>query len=166
MNRKLLTALLFVMVMSSLSLVSAESYFEAQSDNGSVSNYGMTDFDQKFQINMPSNAVFTKAEANTALGSSVEYDSDNVSVYYYEPLTGAGGEIGMKEIVKTLSIYQYGNETVDGNITILKDMSSNVENPYGYLVGAESKSGDVVFIGGDDLNTIKEYADSIEFSQG
>ena len=33
-------------------------------------------------------------------------------------------------------------------------------------LGAESKSGDVVFIGGDDLNTIKEYADSIEFSQG
>lgn len=152
MNKKIFTLLLICIATISVASVCAVELTKTN------------DFDGNFKMNITSSdAVKVLNDSlqdsanggNTYQSKSAWTVNDNVSVFYYD---GA-----MDSIVSTLKSNTgfTDDPTTDGDLTIFTN-PEDADYSFKYLVGVSS--GDkTVFVGCDNLDTAKEYANTITF---
>lgn len=152
MNKKLLTLLIIFIAAISIASVYA---VELTKEN---------DFDGKFKMNSTNNNTFYDKVVDIGAGEFVSNqswtDNESLIVCYYEE--------GMDDIVPVIKSNTLFTEdpTVEGNLTIFEDTTSPEGAPYAvkYYVGVSSPDNTTsVFIGCDDLDLAKEYANTIVF---
>lgn len=89
-------------------------------------------------------------------------NTSDVSVYFWKNKSS-------EDVIKSLkmgTIYTDKNINRDNNLIILTSPTYDKSRPtfYDFMVGVESKNG-VVFVQGSNIEILKEYAKSIEFSK-
>ena len=139
--------------------------------------YSTQDFDGHFTMKVPLGKHYADVAwcwANGALGCAAEYWEDNAGceidgnemvIYYYNNSQLVDGESNaFQHAVDDLTIsYFYELKQNDGNLMILTN-DVGMTNMPPYLVGKQNDDGsEVVFVGGYDINNLKNYANSIEF---
>ena len=152
MNKKILTLFAVFLITISLASVCAA---ELTKEN---------DFDGKFKMNISKNATFNSLVTDLGDGEFVSNcswsDNESVMVCYYED-----GMDNLVPILKSNTLF-IEDPTVEGNLTIFEDTTSPENAPYGvkYFVGVSSPDNTTsVFVGCDDLDLAKEYANTIVF---
>lgn len=176
LNKKYLILFIIFIAFLSILCVSAQS---SSQNNTNVSKDNYLDFEGFFHMAFDKNMNFTRKDSMVdELGCTCGYvnDEKDIFIYYYSDDKEVGvyenrinRQItdklhGMDAVTATIQTYQYSNMTKDGNLTILRDSASDLGGREKYLVGVEGDSGQVVFVGGNDLNKLKEYASSIGFN--
>ena len=150
MNRKILALLIVFIAAISIASVCA---IDLTKEN---------DFDENFKMNITDNETFSEITDGTSQGKFVSVKSwtnnESVLVCYYED--------AMDNVVSTLKSNTpfIGDPKTEGNLTIFEDTTSPEGASYSvkYFVGVSS--GDkTVFIGCEDLDNAKEYANTIKF---
>ncbi len=159
MNKKILALLLVLIAVMSVATVSAVELTKSYDFDG---NFTMKIADSDKVISDLEDGV---EEIGHALVSQAVWTiNENVSVYYYTDT--------IDQVVENLNhntIY-LNKPTEEGNFTILEDKTYDGTDEEGessafkYFVGVSS--GDkTVFVGCDDLNTAKEYAKTVAFTE-
>lgn len=135
------------------------------------------DFDGLFTMNVPLTQHYSNVawcRANGALGCANEYwedsagceiDGDEMVIYYYNgSLLGSGESNTLKHVLNGLTTsYLYELNKTDGDLIILTNDIS-MRNMPTYLVGKQNEGGsEVVFVGGYDLDNLKNHANSVKF---
>ena len=152
MNKKILTLLTVFLVAISIASVCA---VELTKEN---------DFDGKFKMNCSENNTFYLQAPDIGDGEFVSNqswvdDESGIIVCYYEE--------GMDDLVPMLksNTLFIDEPKVDGNLTIFEDTTSPEGASYAvkYFVGVSSPENTTVFVGCDDLDLAKEYANTIVF---
>ena len=162
-NKKLLI-LLIVIIFSSITVINAFS-----SSN--------QDFDGLFTMDIPTGQHYSDVaycKPNGELGSVKEYWEDNsnceidkneIVIYYYDSSLLVECESNTWEHVinNLMGSYLYKFYQKDGNKLILTN-DLGMRNVPKYVVGLTNDDGsEVVFVGGYDLNNLKQYVNSIRF---
>lgn len=163
MNKKVL---LIIMIFAVISL--AAQFAVSQSNQ---------DFDGHFMMNVPFGKHYRNVEwchDNGALGCKAEYwDDDNgcvigekdIVVYYYNSSLLSQGESNVLEHALNVltTTYLFQEYQLDGDLIVLTNGLGMRRVPT-FMVGKGSESGDeAVFVGGRDLDYVKQYASTIEF---
>ncbi len=135
------------------------------------------DFDGNFTMEVPFCSHYSNVAwcwANGALGCSDEYweenagcdlDENEMVVYYYDDSLLMDGESNaFQHAVNDLtSTYLYEICQNEGNSLVLKTDYSMHNTPK-YLAGkVNDDASKVVFVGGQNLDDVMQYADTIEF---
>ena len=135
------------------------------------------DFDGLFTMNVPIGQHYSDVaycKPNGELGSAKEYwednsnckiDEDEMVIYYYNnSLLVQGESNAWQHAVDDLtSSYLYKFYQEDGNLLVLTN-DIGMRNLPKYVVGQTTDDGsEAVFVGGYNLDTLKNYANSIEF---
>ena len=176
LNKKYLILLIIFVACLSIACVNAQSNNQ---NNSNTVNGGSIDFQGFFKMSFDKDMTFKRSESMVdELGCTHGYvnDKKDVYIYYY----GNDVEVGVYEnrinrqitnklhgmdaVTATIQTYQYGNLKKEGNLTILEDLAPDLGGREKYLVGVEGDSGQVVFVGGNNLNTLKTYASSVRFN--
>lgn len=139
--------------------------------------YTNQSFDGLFTMEFPLGKEYADISSNWSsgsLGSSREYVVNNsdgnfrqgdINVYYYNTSLLNGNESDLTDHVlgELTATYSYQiNQNKD--IIILQNDNDMCEIPF-FLVGKSSADKrEIVFVGGEDLNELTVYADTIEFS--
>lgn len=152
MNKKLLTLLIIFIAAISIASVCA---VDLNKEN---------DFDGKFKMNSTDNSTFYPKADDRGFGEFQSnqswVDNESIIVCYYEK--------GMDDVVPMLKSNTLFIEdpTVEGNLTIFEDTTSPEGASYAikYFVGVSSPDNTTsVFVGCEDLDLAKEYANTISF---
>lgn len=123
------------------------------------------DFDGKFKMNITSNDVVKVLNdslqdsvngGNTYQSKSAWTVNDNVSVFYYD-----GAMDKTVSILKSNSGFT-DDPTTEGNLTIFTNPEDE-DYSFKYFVGTSSDKSNTVFVGSDNLDNAKEYANTIVF---
>lgn len=141
--------------------------------------YSSQDFDGLFTMDVPLGKHYEDQSycyQNKPLGCAKQYvdandenciiDEDEFAVYYYDDSLVFGSESNVAEhsvhVLTTTFLYEFYGE--DGNLLILENQVEGMQNLPLYVVGAINDDGSkVVFVGGYDLNKLKNYAKSVKF---
>ncbi len=151
MNRKILVLLIVLIAAISIASVCAANLTTEK------------DFNGLFKMNSTDNSTFYPKADDMGYGLLLSnqswVDNESIIVCYYEE--------GMDKLVPRLrsnSLFM-DDPKVEGNLTILEDNYSPEGASYAikYFVGVSSPKNTTVFIGCDDLNLAKEYANTISF---
>lgn len=151
MNKKILTLLIVLIAAVSIASVCA---VELTKEN---------DFDGKFKMNCSENATFYPKVDGMGypelLSNQSWVDNETAIVCYYEE-----GMVELVPLLKSNTLF-INDPTVEGNLTIFEDTTSPEGSNYAvkYFVGTSSPDNRTVFVGCDDLNLAKEYANTIVF---
>lgn len=157
MNKKIVTLLIVLIAAVSIASVCAAELTK------------VNDFDGKFKMNITGNDTVkgltdslqnSNNGGNTYQSQSAWTVNDGVSVYYYN-----GAINSVVSTLKSNSAFM-DNPKVEGNLTILEDTTSPEGASYAlkYFVGVQSPDNSTtVFVGSNDLNLAKEYANTIGF---
>lgn len=151
MNKKILTLLIVLIVAISIASVCAAELTK------------QNDFDGKFKMNCSENSTFYLKVDDMGVGEFLSnqswVDDESMMVCYYEE--------GMEDLVPMLksNTLFIDEPKVDGNLTIFEDTTSPEGASYAvrYFVGVSSPENTTVFVGCDDLDLAKEYANTIVF---
>ena len=154
MNKKILVLLSVVIVAISLVSVCAA---DLSKEN---------DFDGKFKMNVPDNSAFDEVVdgtgASALLSDKSWSDNQSILVCYYEDAMD-----NVLSKLKTNAGYM-DDPQKDGNLVILEysDYGEAGTESYAfhYFVGVSSPNNTTVFLGSNDLNSTKEYANTISFN--
>ena len=159
--------LLLLIVIVIFSITAVNSFMSANQD-----------FDGLFTMNVPSGQHYSDVsycKPNGELGSAKEYwednnlncelDEDEMVVYYYDNSLLVEGESNAWQhaIDDLTGSYLYKSYQNDGNLVILTN-TIGMRNVPEYIVGQANDDGSkVVFVGGYNLDDLKNFANSIEF---
>lgn len=152
MNNKIISLLIVLIMAISIASVCA---VELTKEN---------DFDGKFKMNITGNETFIEMSDGT--GQS-EFSSDK-SWTNNESVMVCVYEKSVDDVVSMLRSNSgfMDDPTTDGNLTILQDNTAPDDAPYSveYFVGVQSSDNKTaVFVGCDDLDTAKAYANTVKF---
>jgi len=151
MNRKILALLIVLIAAISVATVCAADLTTEK------------DFNGLFKMNSTNNSTFYPKADDMGFGLFLSnrswVDNESIIVCYYED--------GMDKLVPKLksNTLFIENPKVEGNLTIFEDTTSpeNAQYAAKYFVGVSSPKNTTVFVGCNDLNLAKEYANTISF---
>ena len=139
-------------------------------------SYSNQDFDGHFTMNVPLGKHYSDVAycwANGRLGCKCEYWEDNagcdiedgdIVIYYYNSSISSDGESNaLQHALNGLTTtYLYNLVQNDDLIVLTNDIDMRGMPPF--LAGKSTPNGDeVVFVGGRDLDYVKQYASTIKF---
>ncbi|WP_407375315.1 hypothetical protein [Methanobrevibacter sp.] len=134
--------------------------------------YDTQNFGGSFNMTVHLGEVYVPSQSNGSLGSVCEYINNNsdgnfrkgdINIYYYNESVLADNETDVLEhaLGDLTTTYSYQINQND-DLIILQNDKEMCGIPF-FLVG-KTNGNEVVFLGGENMNELTQYANSIKFS--